>query len=196
MKKIVNIAIDIETLSLSPEAAIISLAAVPFMNGDDEIGEFYECVNATTCALYGMHFDMNTVRWWAGCSEEAKAEFLSHHPMCIQDVMTSFHAYLEGIKEKYDADLRVWAQGTDFDIPILKNAYSKVLPGVDYPWKHTELRDSRTFILSTLERHFGRTENPYDKIPPMPDGEEWVKHSALSDVRKMIWNISYCCGLN
>lgn len=201
MKNIVNVAVDIETMSLRPDAAIVSLAAVPF-NPDSGMGvspflegSFYEVVNATTCALYGMRFDMDTVLWWAGRSDEEKAELLSLTPLGINEVMESFHSYLEGVKEKQDAELHVWAQGSDFDIPILKNAYSLVLPGIEYPWKYGGLRDSRTFILETLGLIYGKEDDPYDRIPSMPDGEEWVRHSALSDARRTAWNISYCTGL-
>lgn len=71
MKDIVNVVVDVETMSLRPDAAIVSLAAVPFdpecsLEGTPFLEEgFYEVVNATTCALYGMRFDMDTVSWWA-----------------------------------------------------------------------------------------------------------------------------------
>lgn len=202
MKDIVNVVVDLETMSLRPDAAIVSMAAVPFDPecGADgalflEEGSFYEVVNATTCALHGMRFDMDTVSWWAARSEEEKAELLSLPPLGIGEAMESFHAFLEGLKEKYGAELHVWAQGSDFDIPVLKSAYFLVLPGVVLPWSHGGLRDSRTFILETLGMIYGREDDPYARIPVAPDGEEWVHHSALGDARRTAWNISYCRGL-
>ena len=201
MKDIVNVVVDVETMSLRPDAAIVSLAAVPFdpecsLEGMPFLEEcFYEVVNATTCALYGMRFDMDTVSWWAARSEEEKAELLSLPPLGIGAAMESFHAFLEGLKEKHGSELHIWTQGSDFDIPVLKNANSLVLPGVALPWSYRGIRDSRTFVLETLGMVYGREDDPYARIPAMPDGEEWVRHSALSDSRQTAWNISYCRSL-
>lgn len=196
MEKVIHVAVDLETLSLQPDAAIISIAAVPFDPEKSKIFIrdkcFYEAVNATTCAFFGMRFDMDTVEWWADRSEEAKAELLNMRWLSIGDAMHSFHSYLEEQKEKHNAELRIWAQGSDFDIPVLRNAYAKVLPGMELPWKYTGVRDVRTYVLETLEKIYGPEENPYDRIPDMPGGEDWLRHSALSDAMRTAWNVSWC----
>lgn len=205
---IINVAVDIESLSLRADAAILSIAAVPFDISPEVSGQadrnpflkfkdknFYEVINATTCALHGMDFDMETVRWWASKSEDTKACLLSETPLGIVEALSSFHAYLESLKEEYQGELHIWAQGTDFDIAVLRNAYRNIMPGTPTPWHYKNVRDSRTFITMILECAFGCEEHPYDRIPPMPDGEVWVQHSALSDARKVAWNVSYCYGL-
>lgn len=216
MKQRINIVVDIETLSLSTEAAILSIAAVPFnpnggpfeggqclveKEGDlflhdvAELEPFYEVINATSCALQGMHIDMNTVNWWAGQSEEAKAELLSREPMRIGEAMNAFHNYLVGMQNAYDAEIIVWAQGSDFDFPVLKNAYRRVMKDAELPWKYWQQRDARTFILTRLEEHFGIESKPYERIPSMPVPEGWVRHSALSDARHTAWSIAYVNSL-
>ena len=120
MKQVINIVVDVETLSLESDAAIISIAAVPFNPVVDELNsfdvfqvrpegasellsEFYEVVNATSCVLHGMRIDMDTVSWWSKQGEMAKAELLSRQPLNIGAAMNAFHNYLEGMKKAYDA---------------------------------------------------------------------------------------------
>lgn len=223
MKQVINIVVDIETLSLQSDAAIVSIAAVPFNpngqipKGDEPVefgvfdvycrdkecgtciitdqGYFYEVINATSCALHGMHIEMDTVNWWEKKSEEAKADLLNRRPMNIGEAMNAFHNYLEGMKNAYDADIKIWAQGSDFDFPILKNAYRKTMKDTKLPWNHKLLRDARTHILEKLEKYYGMEEKPYDRIPPMPENMKWVAHSALSDARRTAWCIAYVNSL-
>ena len=100
MKQVINIVVDVETLSLESDAAIISIAAVPFNpvvedlntftvfevipeGAKETLSEFYEVVTATSCALHGMRIDMDTVSWWSKQGEMAKAELLSRQPLNI-----------------------------------------------------------------------------------------------------------------
>lgn len=207
MKKVINIAIDLETLSLESDAAIISIAAVPFnpvveevnvfsvfqvqMDGSGEsLDEFYEVVNATSCALKGMHIDMETVKWWSKQNIEVKADLLSHQALNICEAMNSFHNYLEGMKKAYDADIVVWAQGADFDFPKIRNAYRACLKGADLPWGYRDVRDARSIVLDGLEMLYGREENPYDRIPECPCFNKDLKHSAFYDARRTAWSVA------
>ena len=207
MKQVINIVVDVETLSLESDAAIISIAAVPFNPVVDELNsfdvfqvrpegaseplsEFYEVVNATSCALQGMHIDMETVNWWSRQKPEAKAELLSRQPLNIGEAMNAFHNYLEGMKKAYDADIVMWSQGSDFDFPIIANAYNKVLKGTRLPWDYRDKRDARSIVLDGLEMMYGREEKPYDRIPECPTFKEELKHSALYDARRTAWSVA------
>lgn len=207
MKQVINIAIDLETLSLESDAAIISIAAVPFnpmveevnvfnvfqvfpKGADKELEEFYEVVNATSCALQGMHIDMETVKWWSRQNTESKAELLTRHPLNIGEAMNAFHNYLEGMKKAYDAEIVVWAQGADFDFPKLRNAYRNCMMGTSLPWGYREVRDARSIVLDGLEMIFGREEKPYDRIPECPVFKDELKHSALYDARRTAWSVA------
>lgn len=208
MKQVINIAIDLETLSLESDAAIISIAAIPFNIKVDEMSvfnvfqvfpkgaikemeEFYEVVNATSCALRGMHIDMESVKWWCKQSTETKAELLSRKPLNIGEAMNAFHNYLEAMKKEYDADIVLWAQGADFDFPKLRNAYRNCMEGTSLPWDYRGVRDARSVVLNGLEMMFGREENPYDRIPECPLFKEELKHSALSDARRTAWSTAF-----
>lgn len=223
MKQVINIVVDIETLSLQSDAAIVSIAAVPFNpygeipKGDEPVefgvfyvdcrdkdyapciitdqGYFYEVVNATSCALYGMDFAKNTIEWWEKKNEETKADLLNRTPMNIGEAMNAFHNYLEGMKNAYNAEIKIWAQGSDFDFPILKNAFRKTMKEAGLPWEYEMQRDARTYILEILEKFYGVEEKPYERLPKLPEKYKGVSHNALYDARRTAWGIAYVNSL-
>lgn len=209
MKQRINITIDLETASLCSDAAILSIAAQvfdPMAKVTDEkeavrvfpphtanpSPTFEATVNATSCITAGLHFEMGTIKWWSERSPEAKAALLAT-PTLLSTALEGLANWLDLLRSHFDGDLKIWCQGTDFDIPILANAYRAC--GLPLPWRHTDVRDARTYVLEHLEDLFGPEEKPYDRIPAMPDGEEWVHHSALSDARRTAWNVAYVNSL-
>lgn len=201
MKKVLDIAIDIETLSRKPTAAIIAIAARPFyIDGWGEAGPddepFYKTVDATSCAMYGMDFDRGTVMYWSQQSKKAKDQFLYGWSASIENALTGLKDSIEKWKTAHGTDdVRVWMQGTDFDGSILRNAYMVVFnddqsvgENESLPWKHDQLRDSRTFILEHMRR-FHPNEEPYSAIPKL---EGLTKHVAEDDVKQLIHNVQFC----
>lgn len=199
-----NIGIDIETLSLRPTAAITSIAAKTFFfDGTiDDDHSFSCCVDATSCAMYGMAADQRTINWWASQPEEAKSFFLTQPAIKLKDALEGLARLYKDVQKAYDCErVLVWVQGSDYDIAVLRNAYRDVFDDDEkaIPWAHDCVRDARTYILSNLNLlystgYFCDAEpaynplRPYDIIPKRP---EWVKHQADSDVVQMIWNIRY-----
>ena len=202
-KNILDIAIDIETLSRKPTAAIIAIAARPFyIDGWGEeakpSGEpFSKTVDASSCAMYGLDFDKGTVLYWSQQSGRAKDQVLYGWAAPIKGALEGLKDAVEKWKEIHGATcLRVWMQGTDFDGAILRNAYITVFnddkttgENESLPWKHDELRDSRTFIVEHMRRFHPEAENPYSVIPPL---EGLTKHVADDDVRQLIHNVQFC----
>lgn len=190
-----NIALDIETLSTQPTAAIISIAARVFtftaespVCCDSVATEFTALVSATSCAMDGLHFDMDTVRWWSEQSSLAKAPFeqLTGQEIPIIKALDGLTTFIEHIRAlSPDNKILVWCQGTDFDIPILRNAYNVVWE-VREPWHRHEIRDARTFIHTTIGLIRPDVQDPYSLIPKNPN---WHPHEALSDVDQLIWNV-------
>lgn len=218
MKKI-NVVVDIETLSLRPDAAIISIAAVPFMLDKASVEEyvkygfsgvpafdaitkkntfchkeyapFYETIDATSCAMAGLAFDMETVKFWSEMPDEAKSAIMEKPRVSIRQALEDFVAYLENLKAMNQADeLIIWVQGSDFDIPVLKNAMYKVLglTPETLPWKHRNIRDARTFMLESLSLVYPDTpvNELYGKLLPY---SELTKHNSLHDCMWTALNI-------
>lgn len=201
MKKILDIAIDIETLSRKPTAAIIAIAACPFkLDGygkpaNEEM--LFRTIDASSCAMYDMDFSKGTVRWWSEQSDEAKAPYLKGESVPIKSALFDLNQTIEQWKATNGADgLRVWMQGTDFDGSILRNAFIMVfdddkttVENKSMPWKHDELRDSRTFILEHMRVFHPEAEDPYSVIPKIK-GLVW--HNACNDIKQLIHNVQFC----
>lgn len=209
MKKI-NVVVDIETLSLRTDAAIISIAAVPFMldretlednmgygysgvpafdemtkgvSCPEEYPYFYETVDATSCAMAGMAFDMDTVRFWSGMSDDAKSAVLETSRVSIRQALEDFVAYLEVLKGRHETEeLVIWTQGSDYDIPVLKNAMYKVLglTSDTLPWGYRNIRDARTFMLESIALDYpdAPVNELYDKLLTYSG---LTKHNSLHD---------------
>ena len=207
MKQSINITIDLETVSLKSDAAICSIAAQMFdpmalLNNPYSLPfppvknspspQFEAVVNVASCITAGLDVDKATCRWWSERSDEAKASILAT-PVLLASALEELSNWLDLLRSHFDGELKIWCQGTDFDIPILANAYRAC--GLPLPWRHTDVRDARTYVLEHLEDLFGPEEKPYDRIPAMPDGEEWVHHSALSDARRTAWNVVWVNNL-
>ena len=193
MKKGVNIAVDIETLSKRSTAAIIGIAAKAFSLGENkakEVSVFKYAVDATSCAMLGMDFDNETVEWWSKKPADVKEQF--KYGYSIGTALHELTAFINDIKKLNDADeVIVWCQGTDFDIPILRNAF--VLANNDraektIPWKFTNVRDSRTFIHEGVRLIDPTAEDPYSIIP---ENKNWVEHDAMSDCDQLIHNVTW-----
>ena len=190
-RSILNIGVDLETASKLPTAAILSIAAQPFSLGHylevEEVEPFYECINATSCVLCGMHFEDDTVKFWSEQSDEAKAELLKCDAKSIRMALEGFVKYVEYYKGVYNAnEVHIWAHGIDFDIATLKMACATVLGTQSMPWIHYNVRDARTYVLEFLSNKFPDVDNVYDLLPPF---EGYIPHYASSDVKRMIHNL-------
>lgn len=211
----IDVTVDLETCSLSPTAAVMSIGAVawkrygkesPFFDEGDGVlrnSTFSAHVDLRSMFLNGFTFDQNTADWWAKQSDEAKAALLdndSDESPCqpIDVVVAELFDWMEDIKEKLgDEDLCLWAQGTDFDVSILRYICYKM--GIKFRVKHTQLRDHRTFYLEmariswdaagvheepfTLDRAYALTTD-YKDIAD----DEGAAHDPLFDCKRSIYS--------
>lgn len=192
-KKVVNIAVDIETLSKRSTAAIIGIAAKAFSLGEHKAKEgsvFKRAVDATSCAMFGMDFDNVTIEWWSKKPTAVKEQF--SYGYSIGMALRELTDFVKDVKTLNGAEeVVVWCQGTDFDIPILRNAF--VLVNNDreektIPWKYLNVRDSRTFIHEGVRLIDPSVDNPYSIIP---ENKNWVEHDAMSDCDQLIHNVTW-----
>lgn len=194
----INIALDLETLSTRPTAAIIAIAAQVFsftaasaafpVGSGSPAAQFTALVNPASCAMKGLHFDMDTIQWWSRQSSEAKSPYeqTTGQDISIVKALASLNRWLNDIRSASPSGkILIWTQGTDFDIAILRYSFAHVL-GYETPWHHDEVRDARTFIHATLGLIHPEVENPYALIPKNPS---WKPHQPLSDVDNLIWNV-------
>lgn len=159
----IDVTFDLETCALCPTAAVMSIGAVawkrygkdtPFFEPGDGVlrnSTFSAHVDLRSMFLNGFTFDQQTAEWWSKQSEEAKQALLASdgdEAPCqpIDVVVTDFFGWIDYIKQKLgDEEVCLWAQGTDFDVAILRYICWKL--GIEFKIKHTQFRDHRTFYL-------------------------------------------------
>lgn len=152
----VNIMIDIETMSTASNATILTIGAIPFLSDGtipvDPDMYFYERVQLESYDSFKNNefdFDFSTLIWWLKQdSEPLKDAFLENPRFPIKVVMQDLANYLMIIKNLFKKDIvNVWSHGKDFDVVILQNAFK--VCGIECPWKFWDTRDTRTIYSLT-----------------------------------------------
>jgi DNA polymerase III epsilon subunit-like protein len=160
-----DIMIDLETLSTSTNASILTIGAVkfdPFNNDIDNstCEKFYVKVDLDSCDALGLDVSEDTLEWWSKQSKEAQEEaFSTDNRIHIREAFNQLYKFCWGAK-------RVWSHGAAFDIVICENVFRKLNKAV--PWNFWEVRDTRTLFDLGLD----------PQRPPV------LKHHALEDA----WN--------
>lgn len=130
----IQVMVDLETMSQKSNAAIASIGAVKFENGLI-IDKFYCTVDIKSCKDVGLNIQKETVEWWSKQNPAALAE-LRKNNISIQEALDNFREWY-GKKS-----LWTWSNGAGFDNVILENAYRAI--GEDTPWKFYDSRCYRT----------------------------------------------------
>jgi len=151
-----RVMVDIETLSLSNDAAIVSIGAVEF--GPGALGlTFSKSVDRDSCVDAGLTVDEDTLEWWRGQGDEAREQLEGGD--YLRRSLEDFFEFVDGYDE-------VWANSPSFDLVILANAADAV--GLSVPWEFYEERDFRTL----------------KSLPQAPDADhDGVAHDALEDAK-------------
>lgn len=161
-----DIMVDLETLSTSMDAVILTIGAVAFDRKTFKVvDEFYRKIEMNSCEELGLRKSQATVDFWNKQPEEAKAEAFSQHDRVhIRDAMYDFIQFW--IKNKGE---RFWCNGANFDEPILSTVFEKL--NFYKPWKFWNVRCVRTYLDVA-----GRSMKDYG----------WAAHNALSDCKNQL----------
>ena len=149
-----NVMIDIETLSLKPNAAVISIGVAAFSieEGVTDSSEW----KLKLSNVYG-HIDPDTVDWWMHQSDAAREDTfggtLRHSPFSAATGLRDFLAAHGG------KDALIWANSPSFDLVILRNWWENMPAGRahptigDTPWpvSYRNERDFRTLVNLALD---------------------------------------------
>mgnify|MGYP001599409439 CR=1 FL=1 len=188
-----HIMIDLETMSTTPNAAIVQIGAVlfdplgppiPIPNGglSDYPGYFWN-VDLGSCQKVGLGIDGDTVRWWLEQPKEAQQALLDPDPISLATALTALSHVVwwpDGSEVGWD-DCRMWSHGSTFDCVILDQAYRAV--GKRTPWHFRNVRDTRTLF---------ELADPDQKIPWEDGG---IKHHALWDAWRQAIKVQKCYQL-
>ena len=206
-----DITIDFETCSLCPTAAVMSIGAVAWRR-DAESSPFYHLKDGTqdptsvfschidlrSMFINGFTFDEKTAVWWKAKTDEAKASLLnndSYDLPCrpIEVAVKDLFEWAQDFKKEQDEqDVCLWAQGSDFDIAILRYICYKF--GIDMPLPHTGFRDHRTFIyeaarlICKARGEFYDPSKAYDIVKDFKNIDKGAEHDPVFDCKRSIYS--------
>lgn len=133
--------VDIESMSLRPNAAIVSIGAVGFNFVTLDIGpKFYINISLESCQDAGLYIDADTVLWWMKQSDDARKALL-RNPQDLTLGLTEFAMWLRDNCTPSNS-VRMWANSPAFDLVIVGNAYH--VTGQERPWNFRNECDYRT----------------------------------------------------
>lgn len=178
-----HVMIDLETLGTRPDAAIIQIGAVlfePVSGGKILNGKGF---NKHVLVQDGTGtVDHGTIAFWLQeASAKKMGEALEKRADSLHEVLEAFTSWPE-----LEADLDwktvggVWANPSDFDLPILKSAYARF--GSDVPWDRRATRDARTLF----ELVGGRPEIDWTGMTP---------HDAFDDAVGQAMQVQKAIGM-
>lgn len=162
---------DVETLSLSPNAVIVSLGAAKFDRAGRVWGTFFRRLDMESQLRGGREVSQSTLLWWLEQEESAMwknfrgdrspvtTALLEFSTWCHQDIVN--HAGETTMEEV----TRYWANGPKFDATLVESlaAWS----GMSVPWTYRQLADMRTLVNEShyriddhVTRFEGRAHDP------------------------------------
>lgn len=179
--KLIDITIDLETCSTTPNAAIMQLAAVAWdRNHDDSVtlfsnGSYMNVgVDLRTAVMDGFDFDPSICRFWHGNKQQVKDVVLNLEAHSVREVVEDFTLWIGEVRQAFDADaVCLWGRRSDFDIAIVRNALAKY--GLRLPLSYKFFRDARSICLE-IGAHLLRTDGiePNDALCDMKTYEDSI----------------------
>lgn len=162
-----HVMIDLETMGLNEDAAIVSIGAVLFdpLLGKVSKSTFYSELDWEN--QKGRKVDPGTQSWWKEQSPEARESL--HGLDDLEETLIDLAEWLP-------RDCKVWGNGPTFDISKLEHAYRQFKQEI--PWKYWNVHDCRTVKLMYESARGG-----FDKK------SGGTLHNALNDAQYQAWYI-------
>lgn len=168
-----DISIDIETLSLTNQALILSVGACVFdINTGKVKNSFYVSFEHKPTLIARFDVSQSTVDWWAKQSAEAHLA-LEKNRVDAENALRQLIAWIHQMSryERSANNNRIWANDPQFDLANL--GYAHYVYGQKVPWKFYEERSFRT-IVDLAETLSGKSKDEF-RVKPK------TAHDALSD---------------
>jgi DNA polymerase III epsilon subunit-like protein len=159
--------LDLETMGTNSQALICQIGAVYFDKkgpSENEDDQFNVVIDFQSCIDAGLKIDGGTLEWWLRQNNAARSS-ICDATHSLKDALTEFSMFFKN-------GTRIWGNGADFDVALLKNAYDAV--GLQIPWKYSNVMCFRT--LKNLRQGIEK---------PLTEG---TVHNALYDAK---WQSKY-----
>jgi DNA polymerase III epsilon subunit-like protein len=161
----IDLMIDLETMGLPPDGAVVSIGACFFSLETCEIGPtFKRNINLATAVRDGGTLNPSTVMWWLGQTQEARDSIrFSGEP--VRSVLQEFSDFIA--EHSTHKDVRIYGNGSDFDITLMNSAYLRA--DMPVPWSPFRARCFRTI------------RNMYPAVEYDTSAKGEGAHNALTD---------------
>lgn len=135
-----DIMIDCETLSTSPNCVILSIGAVLFdIKGQGVLDKLQlKPTIEEQSDIFNREICDGTVEWWSKQSPEAIEEAMG------DDGRISFKDAMEKLYKFCWNRRAIWSNGAGFDVVVCESAYRQL--GMQIPWSYYSVRDTRTLF--------------------------------------------------
>jgi hypothetical protein len=183
----VDIALDLETLSIKNNATILQIAAVAFdIKTGKTIREFKLELDWTTQQKTGSAIDAPTFKFWLNQDNKLIEEVFSGQ-IDIKLALENLTKWIRTVAPSYK-DTYLWGNGIIADNTWIKNAYE--VNDLVIPIFYRNHRDVRT-LLEMTANHLNQTESTImSKVK-----NEGVAHNALDDARWCAKLITTCYNI-
>lgn len=159
-----DVMIDLETLGTKNDCVVVSIGACKFNPEKQKIeSTFYMIFEMQDQLDRGRVIQADTLKWWFRQENAAQKVFhdQAKNPTMI---LNTFATWLKTVSPN-SKELKVWGNGSTFDISIMEHMYNQY--NIKCPWPYNGVMDLRTF------RRFMANN---DKVPNLG-----TKHNALDD---------------
>lgn len=163
----IHIMLDLETMGTKAGCPVVEIGAVVFTLEGGITASFFERIDIETCHLVGLKSDPATETWWEGQGRFAGGGDKFREGQTLEDALRLFSTF---VTKQADGDIKrlsIWGNGADFDLPILRAAYTAV--DSTEPWGHRSGRCYRT--IKSLPQYASIQEGAF----------EGLRHNALND---------------
>jgi hypothetical protein len=149
-----QVMVDLETLSLNPNACIVSIGATRFTIEDGIIDQFSVNVDPFDAKTYGLNIDPDTVAWWRK-QDPAISDMWKVDPKPLKEALTAFCLWFGG------RTIPIYGNSPSFDCVVLREAMKA--SGVPCPWNFRDETDYRTLCkVSPIE--FEKSDNLHSAL--------------------------------
>ncbi|ASD50425.1 exonuclease [Acidovorax phage ACP17] len=176
---ITHLCFDTETLAITPNAVVLSIAVVPFQFENPVSfrqlvkGGFYAKLSVEDqVRKYKRSIDPDTVAWWKAQGAEARAVLKpSDEDLTLEELVQEMGAFIKASGYSWKKSY-VWSRGNTFDFGKIESMYGNL--GLKEPYNTFMQRDIRTMIDCL-------TGSSNGKAKPQGERDGFVAHNCLHD---------------
>jgi hypothetical protein len=182
MSDAIRVMIDLETMSLEPNAAIVQIGGYVFQGELDSTNTHFDVyIKPESSERTGLHVDKDTMAWWDTQDALVRSGVFGG-TYNIDEALIAFLDWCQHISHGDLKRLQVYCRGPEFDWVVLKNACEKVLG--QWPLSYKSPQSSRT--LDDIAAYVGM------KVPEFDNAQIHNAHAdAYYQGRKAVYILTH-----